>query len=127
MWLFTRYGFFSVACARKHGGRSSQPDSTLLMLRARQRHLENLRRRFPALAGCEVKADTGTDYAYRIIVAKATWSVVVAELVEEQTWSNFKDEGERFLGSGYRDYQEALHTVWDVMARLQEDERNDVR
>jgi len=36
MWLFTRYGFYSIACARKPDN-SLDPD--LLMIRARPRSL----------------------------------------------------------------------------------------
>jgi hypothetical protein len=48
MWLFIRYGFYSIACA-------SHPDGSLdpqtVMVRARRTaHLSNLQKRFPALA-----------------------------------------------------------------------------
>ena len=47
MWIFTRYGFFSIACANK-------PDGTInhdtVMVRARlYEHLVSLKERFPAL------------------------------------------------------------------------------
>ena len=44
MWLFTRYGFFSIACARKPDG-SLDPDT--VMVRARRiAHLKSLRKQF---------------------------------------------------------------------------------
>jgi hypothetical protein len=120
MWLATRYGFYSIACARKNGGRSNKLDPNLLMVRARQeRHLENLRQRFPTLAKYDIKSNAGTDYAYRLIVPKTVWAGIVAELVQEQTWANFKDEAARFLGNDYNDYHAVLHQVWAIMYDLQ--------
>jgi hypothetical protein len=117
MWLFTRYGFFSVACARKAGG-GEDPD--LLMIRARRRaHLEQLQARFPEIAGAEIIVTRDRDYRYRIVVAKTVWAGTVSELALEQTWSNFKNEAERFQGKAGSDYVRALHEVWDVMYELQ--------
>lgn len=116
MWLFTRYGFFSIACARKPGG-AVDPD--LMMIRARMsEHLEALRSRFDELSGCEVSETPDNDYRYRLLVPKAVWTSIVAALAEEQTWSNFKNEAHRF-NNGDRRYYEALHRVWDIMNRLQ--------
>ncbi len=114
MWLFTRYGFFSVVCARQHGGKSQKADPALLMVRARHRpHLENLKRRFPALDKHEIIAGGGTDYPYRILVAKRLWKDLAGELIEEQTWTNFKAEAERFLGPV--PFIGTLHEIWALM------------
>jgi hypothetical protein len=117
MWLFTRYGFFSLACARKPDG---SPDPESLMVRGRRReHLANLQKRFPALAGTEIVLLPNRDYRYRLIVAKNVWVNVVAELAQEQDWSNFKNEAARFLGPVEKDYTDALHEIWGVMYGLQ--------
>ena len=119
MWLFTRYGFFSVVCARRDGGHSAKSDPDVLMIRARKRsHLENLAARFDTLAEVPILANHGTDYRFRIIVPKAVWKAVLAELTEEQTWSNFKGEAERYLPED-REYTDSLHRVWGQMAKLQ--------
>jgi len=46
MWIFSRQGFFSIACADKPGsGRKIDPDT--VMVRARLKaHLQNLKNRF---------------------------------------------------------------------------------
>jgi hypothetical protein len=120
MWLFTRYGFFSIGCASKDNVKSRGIDPNLLMVRARQhRHLENLKRGLPILGDCVIKENAGTDYRYRMFVPKDVWGAAVAELVQEQTWDNFKNEAKRFLGSDYDDYVKALHRVWSIMADLQ--------
>ena len=52
MWLFTRYGFYSIACANKPGG---SVDTESVMVRARRiAHLRSLQKRFPGLAGGEI-------------------------------------------------------------------------
>ena len=68
MWLFTRYGFYSIACARKS---DNSIDPKLVMIRARLLpHLKNLQQRFPALAEVEVVTLPARDYLYRLIVPK---------------------------------------------------------
>ena len=122
MWLFTRYGFFSIACAKQDEA-SSVADPDQMMVRARQRrHLENLKERFPELSTREIKEGIGTDYAYRLLVPKSVCATIAANLVQEQTWSNFKDEAARFLGHDCADYEDALHRVWRVMWELQNNE-----
>jgi hypothetical protein len=117
MWLFTRYGFYSIACAR-------QPDGALdphtLMVRGRRvAHLKNLQKRFPALASSEIVTLPNRDYRYRLIVSKEVWGTTVLELAQEQEWSNFKNETARYQGGGDSDYLHALHEVWSVMHSLQ--------
>src|SRR5205809_7645837 len=95
MWLFTKHGFFSAVCARQGDGRYGQPvDPDRIMVRARMRgHLEALKGHFPALfAGCEIRESAGTDYTYRIFVAKPAWAEIVAALAAETDYDNFKSE-----------------------------------
>jgi hypothetical protein len=107
MWLFTRYGFYSISV---YDGKFT--------VRARLRkHLTVLQRRFPVLLKYQVEVMLERDYRYRFYVDRAVWEAVVCELVREQTWSNFKSEVARFGGGDA--YESALHEVWDVMHRLQ--------
>jgi len=120
MWLFTRYGFFSVVNARSPQHRTD-PDT--LMVRARRiAHLRNLQTRFPSLAAYAVATTPDHDYRYRIVLPKSTWLPVLEALGEEQRWSNFKSETSRHLGPAGADYVHALHRVWSVMAELQQGE-----
>lgn len=57
------------------------------------------------------------DYPWRIQLTKPAWKRVVVELVEEQTWSNFKNEVKRF--GGRDEYEKALHDVWFTMQRIE--------
>jgi hypothetical protein len=118
MWLFTRYGFYSIACAQKSNG---EMDVETMMIRARSMdHLQNLKARFPALAEAEILALPDRDYRWRVVVAKNACAAIVAEMVEEQEWSNFKNEVARHHGSGESDYSQALHQVWQVMYGFQQ-------
>lgn len=120
MWIFTRYGFFSIACADKPDG---SLDSQSVMVRARCiDHLYSLRKRFPVLAVNKIIESPNHDYRYRLVAPKASWSAIIGELAEEQDWSNFKDEAARYQGNSGRRYVRALHDVWAVMSRLQQDE-----
>jgi hypothetical protein len=121
MWIFTRYGFFSIACANKPDG-TINPDT--VMVRARlYEHLVSLKERFPGseLGKAEILSWDGRDYRYRIILPKVAWVSALAELATEQTWSNFKNETSRFSHAkkAAYSYVDALHRIWDVMHRLQ--------
>lgn len=117
MWIFTRYGFYSIACARKPDG---SIDPTMMMIRARRKsHLARLQSRFPELATAEIIKTENTDYRYRLVVSKSNWIAALTELAEEQTWSNFKSETARFQGQAGTKYLHALHDVWSVMYRMQ--------
>ena len=121
MWIFTRYGFFSIACASKADG-TIDPDN--LMVRARlHEHLVSLKDRFPEseIGKAEILSWDGRDYKYRIILSKVAWVGALTEMAAEQTWSNFKNEASRFsrakkMAHGYVD---SLHQIWEVMYRLQ--------
>jgi hypothetical protein len=59
------------------------------------------------------------DYRYRLTVPKRVWTDIVAQLAEEQIWSNFKDEVDRFQGAEGLEYVDALHETWALMRKLQ--------
>jgi hypothetical protein len=83
--------------------------------------LRSLQKRFPGLAVGEILELTNRDYRYRLIIPKASWTEIVGQLAQEQEWSNFKDEAAKYQGKSGRGYVRALHDVWAVMNRLQED------
>ena len=121
MWIFTRYGFFSIACVNKPDG-TINPD--IVMVRARlHEHLVSLKDRFPdtELGKAEILSWDGRDYRYRIILPKVAWVAALAQLATEQTWSNFKNETSRFSRAkkAAHAYVDALHRIWDVMHHLQ--------
>jgi hypothetical protein len=121
MWLMTRLGFFSVVCARQAGGESGTLDPDTLMVRARsKRHLTNLIGRYPEqLGGADIRADAGTEYPYRIIVAKPVWRAVMGLLTDELDYGNFKNEVSA-AGLCDLEYSRALADVWLRMRELED-------
>lgn len=119
MWLFTKYGFYSVVCARKGFGEAGQPiDPDRLMVRVRARtHLEQLQARFPSLKECQIESFPGSDYPFRLFVPKAVWAEVMKELAEDSDYSNFKSAVAREPNS--QTYEDCLHDVWTTMRRLE--------
>lgn len=122
MWLFTKYGFFSVVCARQgDGAYGNLVDTGRMMVRARaSEHLENLKAKFPdELGNCTIILTKDTDYACRLFVDKSAWISVAAALAEETDYDNFKSAVSRHLGPKGTEYGNRLHEVWDVMMKLQ--------
>jgi hypothetical protein len=117
MWICSTIGFFSVACAQKADG-SLDPDT--VMLRARRKaHLQGLQSRFPKISGLEILVTPRNDYRYRLILPKADWAGMLADLAMEQGYSNFKNEATKNQGKTSADYVHALHEVWHVMHAIQ--------
>jgi hypothetical protein len=110
MWLFTRYGFFSFACARNADG---SLDSDTVLFRARRKsHLQNLQSRFPMLVAGEIASLVERDYRYLLAVPKNDWTGVLSAIAEEQVGSSTGAEN-----------VDALQRVWDAMYSFQSSER----
>lgn len=105
MWIFTRYGFYSI---------SMKGESAFFRGR-KKRHLEALKDRFD-LPG-DIIANGGTDYQWRIVVDKQRAASIVSDLVLEQTWDNFKNEVASY--SNDRTYTWSLHEVWSTMCGIE--------
>jgi hypothetical protein len=122
MWIFTRYGFFSIASGDAAGG---GVDPRTVAIRARRRgHLEKLQQRFTPLVRTQIKSTPGRDYRYRIVVPKDLWVGILSELAHEQEWSNFTKEAARHQGTPGADYCRTLHEIWSLMRRFQENEKD---
>jgi hypothetical protein len=117
MWLFTRYGFYSTACARRPDG---SRDADKIMVRARcEEHLNKLKARIPALASFPILLTPERDYGYRIVAPKVVWATSLYDLAAEQDWSNFKNQVAAYQGDSGAAYVQALHDVWARMGHLQ--------
>jgi hypothetical protein len=115
MWIFTKYGFFSASATKR---------DNKIMIRTREwAHLRNLQKRFATLCPYVIKESQGTDYQFRLVVPRDLWVEVVAELAREQTWSNFKDEAQKFEKENKQSYAyvDALHDVWMRMRQTVKD------
>jgi hypothetical protein len=76
-------------------------------------------RRFLEKAGRKDEEFAGTDYAFRIFIAKSVWSQVLSEFAEETDYDNFKSEVACHQGRAGVGYERTLHDVWSVMYKLQ--------
>ena len=94
MWIFSRYGFFSIVAARTGSDANDRIDPGRVMVRARVReHLTALQDRFADRLGTAVIHESPTaDYAYRLFVDKRAWADVLAALAEDVDYDNFKAE-----------------------------------
>jgi hypothetical protein len=115
MWIFTKYGFFSIVCAREGFGEPGQQvDPQRVIVRSRSREqLERLKNRFSELAALPIVSFPGADYPVRLFVEKTVWANIVRELADEMDYDNFK----RMVMAAGKDlkYQRALHEVWEIM------------
>lgn len=120
IWLLSTVGAYSINCADTAPG-SGVLDPDTLMVRARRReHLELLQGQCEAIAESPILETPRGDYAFRVVAPKAVVARVVGELVLSVDYPNFKSacaQREAELGPGYG---AALHSIWSVLARLQE-------
>ena len=92
MWISTRYGCFSIACAYTPLGAI---DPQTVMVRAQDdQHLRNLQERFPntEISSSAVVTSEFGEYRFRLFMPKMAWVKALSEMAAEQTWSNFKNE-----------------------------------
>lgn len=109
MWIFTKYGFYSVT---EHPG-----DKRLMQVRARARvDLERLQ----GFAANKTKVSLGkisetdhTDYRYRIYCSKAVWYALADALARDINYSNFKNQ----IRDDFR--HKLYFRVWSTMLDLQ--------
>jgi len=124
MWLFTRYGFYSVVQARsiESGVVTNKPDPDNLMVRARVRqHLVNLQMATPVLNASQILESSDNDYRYRIVIPKKTLLEIAQGLTEDIDYTNFKGICEQ-EGLVDESYCEALHHIWAIHHQLQEED-----
>lgn len=116
MWLFTKYGFFSVVCAKQKTttGFDGPMDPGHMMVRARKRaHLVNLQiaaTNIPEVRDAPIIAKGGTDYPVRLVIPRYAWDCLAVELAQDVKYDNFKSEVS--ATSPETDYLDLLHEVW---------------
>jgi hypothetical protein len=116
MWLFTRYGFYSVVCAV---GPDGGIDHDTMAVRARcVDHLVRLQQRFPALAGTDIIESPHGDYHWRLMISRRRWTEIAEELAAEIDWTNFRNEVTACQALNGRHYLDAIQDVWDRMAHF---------
>ena len=111
MWIFTKQGYFSIACGRDY---DDMLDPKTKMLRCRcSQQLEALKADYPdILHGKKVQFTYETDYSYRIILRQEELNLLLFEIADNIDYSNFKQEA---LCTNPGDFQfiKLLHQVWE--------------
>ena len=111
MWLFTVHGFCSVVAQPGHPG--------MMMVRSRSmRHLYNLKERarragLETIGHADIVEQPLSDYRYRLIVPQDEVAALAATLIEDTTWSNFKDAAAQH--GAERVYLDTLHGIWHAV------------
>ena len=116
MWLFTKYGFYSVVADYE------VPENVLIRARARE-DLENLKalmeRFYPGsiLASAPIYESMYSDYRYRVFCPKTDFEAVANLLARDVDYNNFKGEIHKAGDTG-RDM--AYTSVWSIMRDWQQ-------
>jgi dihydropteroate synthase len=122
MWIIDpRVGLVSVVVA--DDPITGRPSANWIMLRARRtNHLENLKQMCPVLADVEItRARRDLDYPVRVVVSRAVFVEVMAELARTLAYRNVKGRAhsnETALGS---DFVRAMHDVHARLARISDE------
>lgn len=104
MWLMSEHGFVSIV--------ESREDDAMLLVRARDRsHLMRLKRQYGALDPFTILDTPERDYPCRLIVPRDVMCGVIAAMVDEIAYGNFKSHVEVEHGRGSL-YLSFLHRVW---------------
>ncbi len=83
MWLFTKYGFYSIV---------KDSNSAHYKCRARRKKdLVNLISNFKYLSEYEIHCDKKADYHYRIFISQNHFSMLMLSISNTVDYSNFKD------------------------------------
>lgn len=113
MWLFTKFGFFSVV----------ESDANTLTVRSRSvGDLESLIDHHGSvlcLTKSNIKSSPLSDYRYRVFVPKEKWSVTLSQIASDIDYKSFKDKVFDDMDAPRAD---SYHDVWEVMYNLQRSE-----
>ena len=115
MWVFTTKGFFSIV--------EHKNDPNRVVIRARVRKdIESIKMLFEEL-GLEVSGveeNVSFDYRYRVFARRIDWASVMAQLITDMGYTNFKNAIYETDSLEIRDKRhEAYLDIWAIMHELQ--------
>ena len=111
MWIFTPFGFFSIV-------QKTHDASDQLTIRGRVRaDLENLVSHLPSAS--VIREDRDADYRFRITADKDDLAYVMARLVVDLDYDNFKNQVAKEQG---HDRAVCYGQVWSTLYELQSSE-----
>lgn len=116
MWIFSRYGFFSVT---QHPDRKDN-----VQIRARtDRDLQALKDACPTLSRCPIHRSDDADYRFRMVVQRWRWELVAEHLAESIDYSNFKGKIHQIPEQRHK--LDILHRIWSIMHAYQCERHDD--
>ena len=129
MWLFTRWGFYSIACARQgnDGSTGNEIDSHSLVIEAfDEQHLTALKSHLPDLIGnCFIKKVADSEFRFHMIVDKNIWSQVMLSLSQELNYDDFREEMVRKHSMDDPAYLKAMTDIEQFVAKIPSTEESD--
>lgn len=108
MWIASEIGFVSIVADMQ------QPGCLLVRARARE-DLERFRQRLE-LPGVEIRETPRADYRFKLSAPKAEVAVLVAELLLDVEYNNFKQHTLATFGPRRED---VYHQAWEAFLRIQ--------
>lgn len=106
MWLFTKYGFFSVVL---------KPNGEFQLRSRARRHLLALKTRFQLGKKFPIIETLHADYGFRLVLGQSQFANIASAMVSEIDYDNFKAE----VHGNDPAYDTALMRIWGVMHQLQ--------
>jgi acetyl-CoA carboxylase beta subunit len=110
MWLFTKYGFYSIV--------QDEKDKSIFKVRARKKaDLQELQSNVPEVSDCSIHQDLKADYRFRIFINSNQFQSLMLHLSNSLDYNNFKDS--IYRNESQKDKLDCYHQVWDVMYEYQ--------
>lgn len=105
MWIFSKYGFFSVT--------QNAQRKDLIQIRARaEQDLIDLKEAFPQLERNPIIETPQADYRWRIVCQRWKWNLIGASLTADIDYGNFK--GKIATIPTQREKGPMLHDIWSI-------------
>lgn len=129
MWLFTRWGFYSITCARQGDDASTgnEIDAHSLVIEAfNEQHLTALKSHLPDLIGnCLIKEVAESEFRFHMIVDKNIWSQVMLSLSQELNYDDFREEMVQKHSMDDPAYLKVITDIEQFVAKIQSAEKLD--
>lgn len=110
MWLFTKYGFYSIV--------QDEKDKAIYKVRARKKaDLQELQGNVIEISKGSILQDNQADYRFRIFINQQQLKAIMNHLSNIIDYSNFKDS--IYRNKSQKDKLDSYHKVWDVMYEYQ--------
>ncbi len=110
MWIFTKYGFYSIV--------QDNNDKNLFKVRARKKEdLEELQKKVDGISLFKIHKDERADYRFRIFITSEKLVEIMVMFSTSIDYSNFKDS--IYRNKAQKDKLDSYHQIWEVMYEYQ--------